>query len=175
MGVGGGVTGSGTIHGHWHMNHMSKGKSMTYGLQSRCLTPGLGCVWSAVAMLMLLSLCMALVGVESGAEVKEGLVKTGLSVTAGVKSQRSRRRLQRSVIQVGGGWRGLRSPYPRYHCGETDTTLWCGVMTADPPQGKYKNPKVQSYTLIPPEYFLNPTRYWATTVLIDNLSNFYTD
>lgn len=72
-------------------------------------------------MLMLLSLCVALVGAESGVNgegVGRGL--DGLSVTAGIKGQKLRRSLQRSVVQMGGGWRGPRSPYPKYHCGETE-------------------------------------------------------
>lgn len=63
-------------------------------------------------MLMLLSLCMALVGAESGAEgeeEEEGCRGAGQDRTlcrSWHQGQRSRRRLQRSVVQVGGGGEG---------------------------------------------------------------------
>lgn len=76
-------------------------------LQSRCLTPGAG----PVAMLMLLSLCMALVGAESGAE--------GGGAFGHSWRQRSKVEEETAAICRTGGWRGrgLWSPYPRYHCG----------------------------------------------------------
>lgn len=87
---------------------------------------GSRCVWSAVAMLMLLSLCVVLVGAEQ---------------------ERSRDRLdwafchswhqrwkvgeETAAICRTGGRRGLWSPYPRYHCGETktDVNIWAALST----------------------------------------------
>lgn len=74
---------------------------------------------AAVAMLMLLSLSMALVGAESGAGAEEEGCRGGARQDS-LLQLASQVEEEAAAICRTGEWRGrgLWSPYPRYHCGE---------------------------------------------------------